>query len=224
MSYADDNFDYFVNRVGASEIATREALRIVENWILKLEPRLIIEIGSGIGTITRLVAKVATEDAKIIAFEKNSWCRDRFTENLSFTNILLISNFQDLVNLGQINVDLLIVDDFLDLEKTDELVKTFRPKVIFIEGHRRMQQLYFAKSLFRSKIEFKYRNNGATKDSYKGGVSFVTSRFSEFDGYAAMSNTILILLRINISLVYSKIREIRAKIHVKKFLKNFKLR
>jgi len=219
LGFSEENFDFFENKAGATEIATREALRIIEAWVLKLAPKAVIEIGSGIGTITRLVCMAAGPNAKIIAYEKNDWCRKRFWENVHFTNVELCENLLDLYRLQSINIDLIIVDDFLNKSETNQLVVKFEPKIIFIEGHRRMQQLYFAKSLHESGMSFKYKNHSKTEDSYKGGVSFVTFQYSDYMNYSGLSNYFLVLARIGFGLFTSKIFETRSKVSFRAIVK-----
>ena len=218
MSVAEENFKFFENKMGATEIATKEALRLVEDWVQKLDPKFIVEIGAGIGTITRLLSKTIDDKSMILAYEKNEWCRNRFWENFSFPNIELYSNLPELLGHSATNIDLLIVDDFLNQSETNQLVHKFIPQIVFIEGHRRMQQIYFARALYSSGLKFKYKYHGETSDSYKGGVSFVTSHYSKYKNYSGISNYSLVLSRICCGLISSKRAEIRSKISFRTIL------
>ena len=219
VGMAEENYDYFVGKLGATEIATREALRLIENWVNELKPSSILEIGSGIGTITRLITKSVDSNVQIVVYEKNDWCRSRFWENITFSNIDLFVSSSDLLKSDYTKFDFCIVDDFLNQKETDSLVTKFKPKVIFIEGHRRMQQMYFAQSLYGLGTRFKYKNHPGCSDSYKGGVSFVTSEFDSYEDYTGISNSILVFSRIGFGLFYSKIVEIRSNFSFRKLFR-----
>jgi precorrin-6B methylase 2 len=222
MEFAEENYAYFVGKVGATEIATKEALRLIQAWINASQAQSILEIGSGIGTITRLICMSANPDTKILAYEKNQWCRDRFQENFDFKNVEIFQELSGLLNNRTVNVDLCIIDDFLNDSETNQLIRKFNPKIVFIEGHRRIQQLFFAKALHDSGVNFKYRNHSKTDDSYKAGVSFVTSRYSNYLVYSGLSNYTLVLFRIRCGLFYSKLIEIRSRVSLRGMLNRFK--
>ena len=43
MEFAEENYAYFVGKVGATEIATREALRLIEAWINESQAQSILD-------------------------------------------------------------------------------------------------------------------------------------------------------------------------------------
>jgi hypothetical protein len=217
MGIAEENYDFFVNKEGATEIATREALRIIENLIIKENPSYIVEIGSGIGTITRLLL-MKSPSAKLICLEKSLWCVDRFKENLQSSTAIIFNSLQDLIESIEVPVDLIIVDDYLDLEETEELLKKSRPRIIFIEGYRRMQQLYFFKAIKDQSRKFKYTHYPSTKDSYKGGVKFEILDFpiNKFSDRRYANCVHLVIIG---KLQISKIIELRSKIEFRKIFR-----
>ena len=120
--------------------------------------------------------------------------------------MLLLSELSQLESLT-VELDLLIIDDFLDYQVTKTLISNTRPKFIFIEGHRRIQRLYVMRAMKSNNGNFQFRNFPKTQRSSKVGCLF--------DYTAKNSNYISACVFILVSLLYSKITEIRSKIRMR---------
>jgi hypothetical protein len=163
--------------IGAKYIATPKALRIIERLVQKRLPEdlLVVELGTGIGTIADLVLSI--RPFTYIAYEKDSFCVKQLKENLSDKNFILCENFVKLIDniksLESFGWALLIVDEFVEddlcanllqilLDKTDRLI-------IFVEGHRFNQRLFLTSEIRVRKTGFIAKFYGNSRDSVKGG-------------------------------------------------------
>ena len=75
-------FEKYSNLVGSDQIATRYALRIISKHLNEYQPKSILEIGAGIGTITELLIR-ELPSAKIVSYENNAWCISQLVKTLT---------------------------------------------------------------------------------------------------------------------------------------------
>jgi len=201
----------FALQLGSEQIAQKAGLRLLGKLVTENELNRIIEIGSGIGTISKFILRLPNpEQKKVFCFEVNGWCQERLQTNLQDENYVLLSTTSELLQIKDA-IDLVIVDDFIDQADTLELLRNTKPREVFIEGHRRKQRLYFLKGMKQLGMNPRFRNYSKTKDSYKLGCTISETESS--------SNYTFGLLFIYISLVYSKAVEIRSKISIRRYLR-----
>jgi len=134
-----DTHQIFSNKIGSEQIATPKALRLIYKYSILLEKKysegIVLEIGSGIGTIAHLV--VTGTQLNYIAYETNDFCLKQLQENVKSSRLTCINNFTALLsNLNLEKVRFLIIDDFIEEKTLGILLSRIQPKYIFIEGHR----------------------------------------------------------------------------------------
>ena len=204
--HAQRVFIEFSEKHGSQEIARVDALRTVGEIIVRKEIKTILEIGCGIGTVTYFLQNTECfGELRLIGFEKDEWCRGQLRTNVS--EISLLSELSQLESLS-VELDLLIIDDFLDYQVTQTLIANTSPKFIFIEGHRRIQRLYVLKAIKNNNGNFQFKNFPKTQQSSKVGCLF--------DCTAKKSNYIYASLFIFFSLLYSKITELRSRVKLRR--------
>jgi hypothetical protein len=203
--HAQRVFIEFSEKQGSREIARVDALRTLGEIIVRKEIKSILEIGCGIGTVTHFLQNTECfGELRLIGFEKDEWCRDQLRTNVS--EISILSELSQLESLS-VELDLLVIDDFLDYQVTQTLIANTSPKFIFIEGHRRIQRLYVLKAIKSNNSNFQFRNFPKTQKSSKVGCLF--------DCTAKNSNYISAYVFIYFSLLYSKITELRSRIKLR---------
>jgi hypothetical protein len=210
---ANSIYKEFSAKIGSEQIIQVAGLRFLGQLISDKKFISILEIGSGIGTITKFLQELETkQELEIYGYEINPWCLDQLGMNTNKFHVL--DNLEKLKKFYK-KIDLLIIDDFLDQGTTEVLLKNVKPRFVFIEGHRRVQRLYVCRSLRKFKIDFTFKNYRKTEDSYKLGCIFELNTKN--------SNLNFAFLFIYVSLLYSKIVEIRSKLHFRKVLSRWNL-
>lgn len=211
QNHAEFTFAEFSKRSGSQEIARVDALKVIGDIVIGKGVKSVLEIGSGIGTITCFLQNTKLfGELKIVGFEKDEWCRNQL-RNVA-AELLVLSDSKELRSFSA-EVDLLIIDDFLDYELTQTLISNTRPRLIFIEGHRRIQRLYVWKSLKSTDTLSNFKNFSRTQDSYKVGCVF--------DCTSKNNNVTYARLFILTTLFFSKISEIRSRIEIRNFFSTF---
>ena len=202
----DEMHSKYSEKIGSNQIATKLALEIISNHLEDSNCEVVLEIGSGIGTISELVTRVSPESS-LYCFEVNDWCIEQLKGNLIGARYNLLKSVSELTSLN-VKVDFLIVDDWIDKKTTQIVISQTRPRAVFIEGHRRKQRLYVIQAFKKLRLPFRFKNFRASKDSYKGGclVSVIDApRVFEFRYF----------LFIYATLVYSKTTELRSRVHLR---------
>jgi len=208
MSDTDYLFDKYASKAGSDQIASRLALRILSELLEKYNPATILEIGSGIGTMTELILN-KSPNSKIICYEKNAWCVTQLKKNVDLSNAKILTSE---IHLQSINkLELIIIDDFVEKEILFTLIEKTQPSIVFIEGHRRRQRLHVAETFIRLKLNFTLRNYRKDKNSKKGGCVIFVDKNSKYQKY-------LWYFYLHAALIYAKAQELRAKIHFRKYL------
>lgn len=133
----------FSTRPGSEHIATRSAIEGLILWLQRTRPRRVLEIGSGIGTLTQATVSTLLDlhgpgGFSLVTLEDHPFCRTALRENLA----------SDWAHLTlQASVDELAVDrppDFLITDggdpTDDRPFRSLAPRAtVFIEGDRRPQ-------------------------------------------------------------------------------------
>lgn len=66
----------FAAQAGAEQIATEFAMRGLWRWLCRVQLEKILEVGTGIGTLTSLLADYAMRSgAHLVTVEDDDWCR-----------------------------------------------------------------------------------------------------------------------------------------------------
>lgn len=120
-------FDRFAPRPGSGYIASGYALGLIDRAVEERRPERVLEIGSGIGTITTLVLEAGDRCGRPVrqhvAVEDVAFCLEQFAENLGprAAEVELVDRARDL-DAGHGPFDLVIVDG----GHTDDLLPELR--------------------------------------------------------------------------------------------------
>ncbi len=197
----------YSSQIGSEQIVQLAGLNLIGNLIVNNQYKSFLEIGSGIGTIADFILQLCkNEKIFYTCYEVDSWCQDKLKKNLENFEFNLIDTEQKLSQFSS-SADLIIVDDFISYEATYLLIKNSSPKMIFVEGHRRAQRLSIIKCCRELGLKVHFTNYKKTKDSYKLGCTFQFSQKKD--------NLIYAFAFVIMSLMYSKILELRSKISIR---------
>lgn len=106
-------FDRFVTRPGSGYIASGFALGRIIALVEQRRPERILEVGSGIGTITAAVRSAQVDVGLHVAVEDVEFCLEQFAANLGpeADEVVVVPRARDLVAaVGPVAFDLVIVD------------------------------------------------------------------------------------------------------------------
>jgi hypothetical protein len=201
----------YAGQIGSEQIAQLSGLRLIGSLVVSNNYRTFLEIGSGIGTIAEFVFRVTLPN-KIFynCFEINAWCQEKLLMNLDEYGFDLVDTNQKLLDLNK-EVEFLIVDDLISFEETYSILKNTSPSMIFVEGHRRAQRLDILKCCRKMGKKVYFTNYKKTKDSYKVGCTFELSKDQD--------NSIYAFTFVLLSLLYSKVVELRSRISIRALLR-----
>jgi 16S rRNA A1518/A1519 N6-dimethyltransferase RsmA/KsgA/DIM1 with predicted DNA glycosylase/AP lyase activity len=196
---ADQVYKKFAQKLGPDQIATPKALHIIDHYLVKflakyssdqngqLTPKIIhknskrqvraqgsiIEIGSGIGTITELLKTRIlqnTKDFKLICYETNEWCINQLQINIQ-SNYILCRYISEILNAVPKNDPVfLVIDEYITYDQTQELLNKLAIKFVVIEGHRFRQRKVVSRLLLKKAYTTKFYGNSF--NSVKGAVVF----------------------------------------------------
>lgn len=198
----------YAKLIGSTQIATKLALSKISEHIDRTTPGSVLEIGSGIGTITDLLIRKLHE-ADIFCYEVNLFCLEQLKKNVSSSRIVIIEKLSELQQLDR-HIDFIIIDDLISKQVTFELIRQTTPLSVFIEGHRRIQRLYVMLAYKNIGKSFSFKNIKKNKGSHKGGC-FI---FLESNPTYKVS---FYTLFVRFTLIYSKVFEIRSRVSFRKF-------
>ena len=191
-------------KIGSQEIAQEQALVQIGRIFQEVDPRSVLDLGAGIGTISLFLSRLTkNKEISLFLYETNNFCQEQILRNLEGIKFHLIKTTEQLEQLSE-SLDLIIIDDFIDFYLTKKLLLNSQPQAIFIEGHRRRQRQFVYRALRESKQKFKFYNFRPLPGSHKVGCLFqLNSRHP---------NPMLAFISINLSLIYSRCKSLQAKI------------
>ena len=164
-------YHYFKNQKGSQEIAKPITIEVLLRICQELSPKRILEIGGGLGTISRLLLEHS--DAHIDIYEDNDFCIEKLKENLSrFESRYTIVDTYAMLPPSR-DYDLMVIDGADKKVKGGIGTKTIwlylhylrSIKVVYIEGHRYLQRLQARKALASS---YTYRLYDYADSMYDG--------------------------------------------------------
>lgn len=186
IRFIQSNFDHFSSLPGSKHISSRSsALNLLELLII-FKPISVLDWGSGIGTLIPLYDFVNT--SKIIAVEKNEWCRNQFATNTKvFKNLVLKDDLP-----CDLEFEFIVIDDEIDMRTIFSLISRVSfPKVIFIEGwrNRTIAKLSFALLLCGLSASFTRQKDRSREFSLsereKSGAHFELFKHNRFNSLAS---------------------------------------
>ncbi|MDP3741144.1 MAG: hypothetical protein Q8R08_02335 [bacterium] len=169
LEEAQKIYKLFKNKEGSAHIAGVGAIKNIIDICVVDKPRTVLEMGSGIGTITHALLKFS--DALIDGYESNQWCLGQIEQNIGNENRLhIVKSYRMLP--PKTEYDLVIVDGgtggggdiddgkmrtvYLFLKYLDRIGK------VLVEGSRAGQRTFIRRAL-KDKYSFRpirYRPGG----------------------------------------------------------------
>ena len=143
MRFAQQIYSRFWAYEGSEQIASLWALEGLEARLLDSPPQRVLEVGGGIGTISRLLALYCWMAEFVICVEDDPWCRSQWGRNMA--SIPPVMHLYDKVPLYEQPFDLIVLDGpQMPLDGWHLLA---RGGTVFVEGNRRSQRAELAASL-----------------------------------------------------------------------------
>lgn len=148
----------FTAKAGAEQIATEFALRGLWYWLCRTRPARILEVGTGIGTLTSLLADYAMRrGAYLVTVEDDAWCREQAIANLRGVG----EHASFLEKIPDEFFDFIVVDGH-QIRAHDWHILSLGGTVFF-EGGRRGQRADLRDFLGDAAIEAQWRPPARTK-------------------------------------------------------------
>lgn len=123
----------FKSLPGSDYIASEYAIDQLIEWVRKIRPQRVLEVGSGIGTLTFTLCSLKQERAfELITIEWNDFCREALRQNLAGQQ----GDYQHILSPEALdetkNFDMVVIDGG---EQNARFISNLAPRaVIFIEG------------------------------------------------------------------------------------------
>lgn len=140
-TYAATVFAEFWAKPGSDEIATAFAIEGLVKLLQQHRPRAIIEVGGGIGTLSRVLLDhlPAHPSGALTVLERNDWCGARWVEHMGADGprAFRLSGWPEKPYAWPDRpVDLLVVDDWLPLRYDHVEILLGQRALVFFEGNR----------------------------------------------------------------------------------------
>lgn len=219
-------FNEFFIKPGSDHIATVGSLANILNLVQNNSFKLVVEIGSGIGTISKLILQ--NTSTKFLAFESNKWCIENLQMNTrDCRDFQIITDFEKLLSKLESHF-FLIIDDYLTWKHVWKLMKSnHAPSAIFIEGYRNKQvgMISFLLMLNSKKANYCRSNIHEITLETKSGSYFVSIKNTSF--LQALLSWLKRLKKTNeafelVLATYFQIsKTIRLRSRIKLFIENF---
>jgi predicted O-methyltransferase YrrM len=174
-SGADAIYSEFKEKPGSDHIASANAINtlmwVVERW----RPKQVLEVGSGIGTLTRLLLDRLPPDASLTCVEGHDFCVAQFQINVGLgdSRMELVSTYEDVP--AATYFDLIVVDGG---SPEDFVALLGQGGVVFVEGDRSRQRELIehasrraAKSVVRSTRRSTVGGPTLPSQKWEGGAS-----------------------------------------------------
>jgi hypothetical protein len=132
---ASDIFREFNAKPESQHIATEFALRELSRFIARIKPQRVLEIGAGIGTITKLLLSHPDRPTYLTATESHPVCLSELSKNLKGVDLAgyTLLNSAAQLDMSQ-HYDLVIFDGTLDEEQQYAIFRI--GTWCFVEGSR----------------------------------------------------------------------------------------
>jgi hypothetical protein len=186
-----------LNRVSA--ISSFGFLRVIKGFTffeLMASEKPILEVGSGIGTITRVLLDNCSN--KIFCYELNSFCREKLIaiKNRNYKNakhrMQVSSNIDD---FNGVNFSQIIIDGPISKKQLRKIVQNSTDlKLVAIENYRLLQRVWVAKALYKGK--FRQQFVEILHNDKPSAAVFFTNKQSQTAYFHILSDFILVLLRL----------------------------
>ena len=178
--FTEEQYRKFSRAEGSQYIASEDALFRILELVQKFQPRNILEVGVGIGTISDSIMKAFgnSYQPKVFGTEDNEFCRSQLAKNLgsSFQEFKLFRTIQELP--AEQEFDLIIIDgkdsslQQLKAHMNDQCI-------LVIEGDRKDQTDLVKGLLPDSKFVHSITNkknssySNRSKEHFQGGLKVI---------------------------------------------------
>ena len=156
----------------------------------------ILEIGSGIGTITRVILGNCSND--IYCYELDSFCREKLmviqkqNKNNAQNRLYITGNIADLNN---INFSQIIIDGPISKKQIQSIVSNSPDlKIVTIENLRLLQRVWVASALYKKR--FRQQVVEISHDNRSTGVIFFTNKSVRILRFHVIFDYLLTLSRL----------------------------
>lgn len=142
----------------AQHIAMTHALAHLAATVRIFKPANVLELGAGIGTITKLLLEIPDGPSRIIATEDNAVCLAALERNLTgleLSGVTIVTTLEDLLDL-EMAYDLVICDG--GFQDTRQYGGIAEGTVCFFEGNRSPDRRILSAALQDRGLAFSGRN------------------------------------------------------------------
>lgn len=151
-------FSEFESKPGSEHIASEFALAHLSAILTTRRPRTVLELGAGIGTITKLLVTHPHSPRNIVVTEDNEYCIREFRKNLDeihLAAVTLVRNLEELLAQDQ-TYDLTICDG--GFENKAQFKGTSKDATLFFEGNRSPHRKLLREYLVENGLGYTERN------------------------------------------------------------------
>jgi hypothetical protein len=154
---ASDIFREFKAKPESQHIATEFALIELSRFIARIKPQRILEIGAGIGTITKLLLTHPDRPEHLTATEGHAVCLSELSKNLKGVDLAgyTLVNLAAQLDMNQ-HYDLVIFDGTLDDEQQYAILRL--GTWCFIDGGRGATIDLLKRKLFQRNMSISFEN------------------------------------------------------------------
>lgn len=141
---------------GSRSIVSITALNSIFGLTLINPPKRILEIGTGLGTITTFLTSFT--EAKVVSLELNSELLHEFKNRFQSNNnqVEVYMDEKEALQYEVNDFDWIIIDGPINLIEIEKILRNGKMKVVVIENQRLRNRLQIANLLRKSKIRFFY--------------------------------------------------------------------
>jgi len=145
-SFARRIYNQFKDRAGARHIASKEALAYLSTSLRTFKPRKVVELGAGIGTITKALLQHPSNVEQVVCTESNEYCIAALhRELLPTTSRLILVTVPHGLLMFREQADMIVGDG--GFYSPEEFATARLGTVFFAEGERPKLRALFAESL-----------------------------------------------------------------------------
>lgn len=151
-------FSEFESKPGSEHIASEFALAHLSAILTTRRPRTVLELGAGIGTITKLLVTHPHSPRNIVVTEDNEYCIMEFRKNLDeihLAAVTLVRNLEELLAQDQ-TYDLTICDG--GFENKAHFKGASKDTTFFFEGSRSLHRKLLCEYLAENGLSYTERN------------------------------------------------------------------
>ncbi len=147
----------YAQKSGAQHIATEFALAYLSALVRIIQPKYVLEIGAGIGTISQLLLDHPNAITHLTAIEDNPFCIDALRNRFAtpFKERFHLITDPTKFEMGEQKFDLVVIDGLLQSKLYDSLK---RDSFCFVEGSRKSTRKVIIEKLENRNLAINFVN------------------------------------------------------------------